>query len=194
MNPPFGTGGRTAVDHLAKASTHLRDGGRIVALIPTGPAADKKFDAWFEKAEGLYLAADVRLPMVTFERAAAKVATRVVVIDKPGKDSFVHREAGATEVIVSSARRWVQMHEARGEAEARLPDLLRRLSPCGLVVVEGFKREAHPKLEVYRDANGRPALHPTDPNIVALASDTAFPKAALPLVDLNDVTNVSEEQ
>lgn len=112
-------------------------------------------------------------------------------VDQPGKDSFVHREAGATEVIVSSARRWVQIHEARGEPEASLPDLLGRLSPCDLVLVEGFKREAHPKLEVFRAPNGRPPLHPEDARIVAVASDVPFPEARVPVLGLDDVAELA---
>lgn len=90
MNPPFGTAGRTAVDHVAKAAKHLREGGRLVALIPTGPAADKKFDAWLYELDDkgrsvhpdLHLVATVELPAVTFERAGTSVRTRIVVIDK----------------------------------------------------------------------------------------------------------------
>ena len=82
MNPPFGSGGKTAIDHLDKAVKHLRDGGRVVALIPTGPAADKKFDKWYEDVEGAYLTADMSLPTVTFERAATTVAARIVVLDR----------------------------------------------------------------------------------------------------------------
>jgi hypothetical protein len=90
MNPPFGTAGRTAVDHVAKAAKHLREGGRIVALIPTGPAADKKFDAWLYEQDDkgrvvhpdLHLVATIELPAVTFERAGTNVRTRIVVVDK----------------------------------------------------------------------------------------------------------------
>lgn len=112
-------------------------------------------------------------------------------VDQPGKDSYRHREAGAAEVIVSSSRRWVQIHEGRGGDEARLADLLRRLSPCDLAVVEGFKRERHPKLEVFREANGRPPLHPDDPRIVAIASDRPFPEADVPVVGLDDVPEIA---
>jgi molybdopterin-guanine dinucleotide biosynthesis adapter protein len=112
-------------------------------------------------------------------------------VDRPGKDSYRHREAGAAEVIVSSARRWVQIHEGRGGEEAGLADLLRRLSPCDLAVVEGFKRERHPKLEVFREANGRPPLHPDDPHIVAIASDRPFPEAGVPVVGLDDVAQIA---
>ena len=91
MNPPFGSGGATAMQHLAKAAKHLRAGGRIVALIPTGPSADKRFDAWWEgdDAKGLSLSAEVALPAVAFERAGTSVMTRVVVIDKPAEGQEV---------------------------------------------------------------------------------------------------------
>jgi molybdopterin-guanine dinucleotide biosynthesis adapter protein len=114
-------------------------------------------------------------------------------IDQPGKDSFVHRRAGAREVIVSSARRFALIHElAKDEAEMSLPALLSRLSPCDLVLVEGFKRLAHPKLEVFRAANGREALHPSDPCIIAVASDQEFPQAKVPVVRLDDVDAISD--
>lgn len=113
-------------------------------------------------------------------------------LDTPGKDSHSHRSAGAREVLVSSARRWALMHELREEPEALLPDLLARLSPVDLVVVEGFKREPHPKIEIYRAANGKPPLHPGDPTIVAIASDAAFPGAACPVVGLDDVGAIAE--
>jgi molybdopterin-guanine dinucleotide biosynthesis protein B len=93
-------------------------------------------------------------------------------IDKPGKDSFLHREAGATEVLVASANRFALMHELRGAPEPSLGDLLARLSPVDLVLVEGYKRDAHAKIEVHREANGKPFLFREDPTIVAVASDT----------------------
>ncbi|GJD93284.1 Molybdopterin-guanine dinucleotide biosynthesis adapter protein [Methylobacterium iners] len=113
-------------------------------------------------------------------------------VDQPGKDSHRHRAAGAGEVIVSSAARWVQIHEVGDGREATLPELLRRLSPCDIAVVEGFKREAHPKLEVFRAENGRPPLHPQDLRIVAVASDVPFPEAAIPVVGLDDVEAVAD--
>lgn len=124
--------------------------------------------------------------------ATIKHAHHAFDVDHPGKDSYVHREAGASEVIVSSARRWVQIHEIGAAPEACLPDLLRRLSPCDLVVVEGFKREAHAKLEIHRAANGRPALYPDDPRIVAVASDRAHPEAGVPVVDLDAVEAIAD--
>ena len=113
-------------------------------------------------------------------------------IDIPGKDSYEHRMAGAGEVIVSSARRWAQVHEVGDGAEATLGELLRRLAPCDLILVEGFKTEGHPKLEVFRGLLGRPPLHPTDPGIVAIAADQAFPDANVPVTDLDDIAAVAE--
>ncbi|HEY4855541.1 MAG TPA: molybdopterin-guanine dinucleotide biosynthesis protein B [Xanthobacteraceae bacterium] len=113
-------------------------------------------------------------------------------LDQPGKDSHSHRLAGATEVLVGSARRWAIVHELRGEAEPTLTVLLRKASPVDLVVVEGYKAERHPKLEVYRSSNGKPLLHPEDPAIVAIASDVALANARVPVVDLNDVEGVIE--
>ena len=93
-------------------------------------------------------------------------------VDQPGKDSHTHRLAGAREVLVSSARRWALMHELRDEAEPTLRELVVHLSPVDLVIVEGFKAENHHKVEVHRSAIGKPLLHPNDPKIVAIASDS----------------------
>jgi len=108
-------------------------------------------------------------------------------VDKPGKDSYEHRRAGASEVMVSSANRWALMHELRGAAELDAAALIRHMSPVDLILIEGFKREAHDKLEVYRPALGKPPLYPDDPHIVAVASDEAIPGLAVPRLDLNDV-------
>src|SRR6185437_11043633 len=124
--------------------------------------------------------------------ATIKHAHHAFDVDQPGKDSYEHRKAGAFEVIVSSARRWVQMHEVGEGTEATLPELLRRLSPCDLVLVEGFKMERHPKLEVYRAEVGKTPLHPEDRRIVAIASDQAFPGAGIPVVDINDIAAVAD--
>ena len=113
-------------------------------------------------------------------------------LDKPGKDSFMHRAAGATEVIISSAKRWAILHELRGEEEWNLPALLARMSAVDLVLVEGFKRDAFPKLEIHRAANGKPLLHLEDPHIVAVAADTPLPAAKVPVVDLNDVERIAD--
>jgi molybdopterin-guanine dinucleotide biosynthesis protein B len=114
-------------------------------------------------------------------------------LDKPGKDSFMHRTAGATEVIISSARRWAILHELReAEPEWDLADLVAKMSPVDLVLVEGFKRDAFPKLEIHRAENGKPLLHPDDSYIVAVACDTALPAASVPVIDLNDIDAVAD--
>lgn len=112
-------------------------------------------------------------------------------VDQPGKDSWVHRQAGAHQVLVSSARRWALLTELRDAPEPPLEDLLRQFAPVDLVVIEGFKREAHPKLEVHRAANGKPWLHPQDPRIRAVASDVPPPDAALPHLDLDDTPGIA---
>ncbi len=112
-------------------------------------------------------------------------------VDHPGKDSYAHRMAGATEVLVSSANRFALMHELRGDPEWTLPQLLGRLVPVDLVLVEGFKREPHPKIEIFRKANGRPPLHPGDPAIVAIATDEPFSDSSLPQVHLDDVEAIA---
>jgi len=124
--------------------------------------------------------------------ATLKHAHHAFDVDTPGKDSYEHRKAGACEVIVSSARRWVQMHEVGDGPEATLADLLERLSPCDLVLVEGFKTEQHPKLEVFRRAVGKTPLHPEDNRIVAIASDESFPSAGVLTVDINDIAAVAQ--
>lgn len=113
-------------------------------------------------------------------------------IDLPGKDSYEHRRAGACEVLVSSARRWAHVHELHGAPEPALAELLRRIGPCDLIIVEGFKRECHPKLEVYRPALGKPPLHAGDPTIVAIATDAALEGTSLPILDLDDATAIAD--
>ena len=113
-------------------------------------------------------------------------------MDRQGKDSHSHRMAGATEVLVGSANRWAVVHELRGAAEPTLPALLRKASPVDLVLVEGYKGESHPKLEVYRAANGKPLLHPGDPAIVAVASDTPLSGVRIPVLDLNDIEGIAD--
>jgi molybdopterin-guanine dinucleotide biosynthesis protein B len=111
-------------------------------------------------------------------------------VDIPGKDSWVHRQSGATEVLVSSGRRWALMHELRGAAEPRLPELLKKMSPVDLVIVEGFKREPHRKIEVYRAANQKPLLFPDDPGVVGIATDMRV-ETRLPTAHLDDVAAVA---
>ena len=113
-------------------------------------------------------------------------------LDKPGKDSFMHRTAGATEVIISSAKRWAILHELRGEQEWDLAELVDKMSPVDLVLIEGYKRDAFPKLEIHRAANGKPLLHPEDPHIVAVATDSALPAATVPVINLNDIEAIAD--
>ncbi|HEX3883624.1 MAG TPA: molybdopterin-guanine dinucleotide biosynthesis protein B [Stellaceae bacterium] len=106
-------------------------------------------------------------------------------IDKPGKDSWVHRQAGATEVMVASSRRWALMRELRDMPEPSLDELIERMNPVDVLLVEGFKFHPHPKIEVYRPVVGKPFLHPDDPHIVAVASDEVLP-LPLPLLPLDE--------
>ena len=112
-------------------------------------------------------------------------------IDQPGKDSWMHREAGASEVLVASARRWALVHELRGDPEPALDELLRRLAPADIVLVEGFKRGRHPKIEVHRPANGKPLLHPEDETVLAIASDELLPGLKLPVLPLDDAQAIA---
>jgi molybdopterin-guanine dinucleotide biosynthesis protein B len=123
--------------------------------------------------------------------STVKHAHHAFDVDQAGKDSHTHRLAGAREVLVSSARRYALMHELRGEAELTLPELVARLSPVDLVIVEGFKSGTHPKLEVHRSAVGKPLLYPNDPNIVAIASDVTITNAPLPAVALDDIHGIA---
>jgi molybdopterin-guanine dinucleotide biosynthesis adapter protein len=111
-------------------------------------------------------------------------------VDQPGKDSYRHRHAGCTEVLVSSSRRWALVHELRGAPEPGFEELARNIAPCDLLLVEGFKREKLPKLEVYRAATGEPLLHPQDPDIVGVATDRKL-ETRLPQFDLNDAPGIA---
>jgi molybdopterin-guanine dinucleotide biosynthesis adapter protein len=113
-------------------------------------------------------------------------------IDHPGKDSWEHRQAGAQEVLVASAARWALMHELREEAEPDLPALLTRMRPVDLVLVEGFKRERHPKIEIYRSVNAKPLLHPDDPSIVAIAADATLDRLTIPQLHLDDIEAIAD--
>jgi len=112
-------------------------------------------------------------------------------VDQAGKDSYRHRHAGATEVLVTSSRRWVLMHELRGAQEPSFEEQITHLSPCELVIVEGFKHAPIPKLEVWRTQTGEALLHPQDPHIVAVASDTQV-ETTVPLLDLNDDAGITD--
>jgi molybdopterin-guanine dinucleotide biosynthesis protein B len=123
--------------------------------------------------------------------STVKHAHHAFDVDQPGKDSHTHRLAGASEVLISSAKRFALMHELRGEREPTLPELVARLSPVDLVIVEGFKTGTHPKLEVHRSSVGKPFLYPNDPHIVALAADARPADFELPFAALDDVEAVA---
>jgi molybdopterin-guanine dinucleotide biosynthesis adapter protein len=111
-------------------------------------------------------------------------------IDQPGKDSYRHRHAGCGEVLISSSKRWALMHELRGAAEPSLQEQLKHLSPCDLVIVEGYKSEPIPKIEVHRRSGHTPLLHPEDAHVVAVATDEPL-DTALPQFDLDDAEGVA---
>lgn len=108
-----------------------------------------------------------------------------VDLDRPGKDTFRHREAGAVEVMMVSRQRWALLHELRGAEAPPLECLVAHLSPVDLVLAEGFKTAPHPKIEVHRPALGKPALYPDDRSVIAVASDAALPGCPLPVLPLD---------
>lgn len=115
-------------------------------------------------------------------------------IDQPGKDSWRHRQAGCGEVLISSSVRWALMHELRGEPEPDLEQALARLSPCELVLIEGFKRALIPKLEIYRPSVGKPLLYPDDPRIAGLATDAPdqLSGVPVPVLDLSNAGAIAQ--
>jgi molybdopterin-guanine dinucleotide biosynthesis protein B len=112
-------------------------------------------------------------------------------VDQPGKDSHAHRAAGAREVLVSSAARFALMHELRGAPEPSVEDLVARMSPVDLLLIEGFKHHAHDKLEVHRPAVGKPLLAPADPRVVAVASDSRLEGLRVPVLPIDDVAAIA---
>ncbi len=112
-------------------------------------------------------------------------------VDQPGKDSYRHRHAGCNEVLVTSSRRWALMHELRGAPEPTLQELIGHVAACDLLLIEGFKHEAIPKLEVYRSVVGESLLHPQDAHIVAVASDRPV-DTRLPQFGLDDVAQIAD--
>ena len=111
-------------------------------------------------------------------------------IDHPGRDSYRHRDAGARQVLLASRNRWALMHELRDEDEPSLGDLLEQLSPVDLVMIEGYKRDRHPKIEAHRKESGQPLIAPEDETIVAVASDTSM-AIDRPVLDLNDTAAIA---
>jgi molybdopterin-guanine dinucleotide biosynthesis adapter protein len=125
------------------------------------------------------------------EVSTVKHAHHEFDVDQPGKDSYRHREAGAVEVMVASARRWALMHEHRDDAEPGLEELLQSMSPIDLVLVEGFKHHPHPKLEIHRPSLGKPLLCREDPTVVAIATDVAMPDLPVPRLDIADIAGIA---
>jgi molybdopterin-guanine dinucleotide biosynthesis protein B len=111
-------------------------------------------------------------------------------VDQPGKDSYRHRQAGASEVMLTSAKRWILMHEILDQPEPELPEQLRRMSPCDIVLIEGFKKQPIPKLEIHRKAHGVPFLYRNDPHIVGIATDVHL-DTRLPQFSLDDYASLS---
>src|SRR4051812_27844607 len=135
-----------------------------------------------EKMIPLFVRAGLRVSLV-------KHAHHEFDVDQPGKDSWRHRQAGCSEVLVSSSNRWALMHELRGAPEPPLQDQLKHLAPCDLVIVEGYKAEPIPKLEVHRRVAATPLLHPADPHVVAVVTDEPL-ETALPQLPLDDAEAV----
>ena len=133
-----------------------------------------------------------RLTATGLRVSLVKHAHHAFDVDHPGKDSHRHREAGCSEVLVSSAARWALIHELRGDPEMTLGEAIGRLSACDLVLVEGYKRAAIPKLEIWREMLGKPLLHPGDRHIIALATDAPERlETRLPAFGLNDVAAIA---
>ena len=124
--------------------------------------------------------------------STVKHAHHAFDVDHEGKDSYRHRQAGATEVLLSSRKRWALIHEHRGTAEATLEELLAKLAPVDLVLVEGFKRERHPKVEAHRAETGNPLIAPEDETIRAIASDSGAVVAGRPTFDLDDTGAIAD--
>ena len=113
-------------------------------------------------------------------------------IDKKGKDSYEHRMAGATEVLITGAKRWAILHENRDDPEPSIDDLLARMKNVDLLLIEGFKAHSHEKMEVFRPTVGKPLLYSDDPTIVAVACDTHLTDITLPVIDLGDIKAIAD--
>jgi len=121
-----------------------------------------------------------------------KHAHHSVDVDQPGRDSHRHRQAGARQVMLASARRWALMTELRDAAEPPLAELIARMDPVDLLLVEGYKRAPHAKIEAHRAATGQPLIAPDDPTILAVASDTGLPGLDRPVLDLDDTAAIAD--
>ncbi len=123
--------------------------------------------------------------------STVKHAHHTVDVDQPGKDSYRHREAGALEVVLATSRRWALVHELRDEPEPSLDAILAKMAPVDLILVEGFKRFAQPKIEVHRRERGTPLLAREDPTILAVASDEPLPDLSVPVFALDDIEGIA---
>ncbi|PSL20954.1 molybdopterin-guanine dinucleotide biosynthesis protein B [Shimia abyssi] len=126
-----------------------------------------------------------------FSVSTVKHAHHTFDVDQPGKDSYRHRDAGAREVLLASRTRWALMHEMRNDEEPTLEALLTKLAPVDLVLVEGYKRDAHPKVEAHRSVTGNPLIAPEDPTVRAIAADVAV-DSDRPVFDLNDTVSIAD--
>ena len=123
--------------------------------------------------------------------STVKHAHHAFDVDKPGKDSYLHRAAGATEVLISSATRWALMHENRENDEPGLEQIIARMTPVDLVLVEGFKNESHDKIEVHRHSLNKPLLCHENQSFIALAANYQPENLSIPYLDLNDVEGIA---
>jgi molybdopterin-guanine dinucleotide biosynthesis protein MobB len=167
--------------------------------MPPGPASDivRVFGlaGWSGSGKTTLLVRLVaRLTVLGYAVSTVKHAHHAFDVDQPGKDSYRHRLAGAHEVMVASGNRWALMHELRGAPEPTLGDLTAHMTPVDLLLVEGFKREAHDKLEIWRKDHGQPLRAPDDPLVVAVATDdpaAVTPLVGVPVFDLDDVDAIA---
>lgn len=127
-----------------------------------------------------------------FSVSTVKHAHHSFDVDHAGKDSFRHRTAGARQVLLASRNRWALMHELRGETEPTLDELLQHLAPVDLVLIEGYKRDRHAKIEAHRAATGQPLIAPEDDTIRAVVSDSAPDGLRIPVMDLNDTRTIAD--
>jgi len=127
-----------------------------------------------------------------FKVSTIKHAHHAVDIDQPGRDSYMHREAGAQEVVLVSRARWALLHELRGAQEPTLDEILGRMSPCDIVLTEGYKRDKHPKIEVRRNGVDRPPLAEEDRSVVAIACDVEISGAPVPVLNVDDISGIAD--
>ena len=113
-------------------------------------------------------------------------------IDRKGKDSYEHRAAGAHEVMLTSGKRWVLQRELRDEGEPDMDELIARMAPVDLILIEGFKSHRHAKMEVFRPSVGKPMIAAEDDTVVAVASDEVLQGLSCPVLDMNDVAAVAD--